>query len=210
MDRLIAAVTSLSHHEHLEVASWVSQIVLAIVGVLTAFLVLAQVRQIANDSSKQTLQLKANFLFELDKLFESDAFRESRLLVVQNHDAIMEEIRNEAPGANGVQRRALCAEKFCALLNRLKKNDLPQYQRIMKVPGFFETAGKLAHSGYIDAYDIFELYRNAMTIYYDATSKHILERRTSEEAPDLYEHFLTMAQEHTPAKPRRRGCFWRV
>lgn len=163
-------------------------LVLAITAVLTLFFVFVQIRQ-------QTRQAKASFLFSLDTMWESNEFAVARadfFTLRRDTEKQVERDNKEKPAQ---QVETLLAEEFSQKLYEMRDADTERYLRLLKLCGFFETAGLLVRQDYVSAYDIIGLYGGSIQRLFEVMDTHLQKRREEPGMPKGYfEHFRYLAQ----------------
>lgn len=101
-------------------------------------------------------------------------------------------LRNAAAKCQGLPQ-AECEVRFraeCSESLRKKKEEEPiGYLKLMDVCNFFETVGYSARQDYVSINGILELYAGAIVTAGRIFEAHIIDGRTAEGAPKLFEHF---------------------
>lgn len=163
-------------------------LVLAIAAVLTLFFAFVQIRQ-------QTRQAKASFLFDLDTMWESTEFAVARadfFTLRRETEKQVEEDNKEKPAQQVI---LLLAEEFSQKLYNMRDEDTERYLGLLKLCGFFETAGLLVRRNYVSADDIIGLYGGSIRRLFEVMDIHLQKRREEPGMPAGYfEHFRYLAQ----------------
>jgi hypothetical protein len=187
-------------HSQFEVAYWVAQTALFLVAVIGLLFTYFQLRSLKR-------QAKATFLFELDKMWESSEFatarsrsealrKDARTFVEQKHD-----------GLDAAGKEIKIGEFIATEMARLRNEKTEDYVFLMKLCGFFETAGMLVHRRYAAFRDIDGLYRISILELYSEMQTHIRMRAETmprDRGDEYLVHFRRLAR-----RCRRRGA-WRA
>jgi hypothetical protein len=193
VDQIIASMHDLGQHSFLEQCSWVAQIIIALVAIPTVICTAWQLGEIKKEGAHRTAQMKATFLFELDKMFESEVLVKARSGFAVLQLDVEDHVRNTSPHLSSVEKSDLMSEEFAKRLHELRSQQLQTYLELMGLCGFFETAGMLIAKNYIDRDDILELYDGAIANLFMATRRHI-EKRQEEMPPGYLENFKKLAE----------------
>lgn|GEM_PF-4026336 len=211
MDQFIMTMPLPPDHPLLEQLSWVAQVFLALAACVGIFFGVRQLKDLKEQGelrikqmemqNKQlqssNLQMKATFLFELDKMFESEPVAKARTSFVTLWKEVEDHVKNTHPHQETPAREASISEEFSKRLYDLREGNLEAYTRLMTLCGFFETAGMLVHRGYTNKADIEGLYDGSIHHIYTAMKRHI-QRRQEEMPPGFYENFRRLAESIPP------------
>jgi len=178
----------------LEQAYFISQLVLVAIALAAAVIGHRQLRALRAESDARTRIARADFLLQLDQMFESEAIAESRLAF----STLLKKVEAEVAAAHAqiaVGSRTFQTEVAKAMareLEALHSDKMEDYQKIMKLCGFFETLGVVVARGYVSDEDATQLYGGAILRAHDATHLHI-EKRQQSMPPGYLANFLSLA-----------------
>lgn len=127
----------------------------------------------ANELAANTA--KAQFIFELDKRWEGSDMADARKEFTKKYEEIHTSICSNQPKLGSAAHLANMQKPFADYLSQAKKDDIENYSNIMKIMGFFETAGMLIKQNYIPLEDILELYTGSLLQAKHAFSLHVTE-----------------------------------
>ena len=140
-------------------------LVLAIAAVVTLVFMFVQIRQ-------QTRQAKASFLFNLDTMWESAEFAAARADFFTLRREIEKQVEDDNEEKPAQQVQLILDEVFSQKLHKMRDKDTKRYLRLLKLCGFFETAGLLVRLDYVSAEDIIGLYGGSIERLYEVMGTH--------------------------------------
>ena len=187
--------------------SAVPLVLLEFADLITAFAALGtlavafyQLRRIARDQHATAKITEAQFLFDLDKLYEGGSFDSARRIFGVLRDTCWEEAcrhHAEEDVATGGSKRSTYTFLFSACVARMwnKQETKPAYQDLIKFIGFFESMGLYVNEGLVSRQLIFKLYNSLIWQVYELMRAHIMARRhhSSLKNPDYMKNFETLA-----------------
>ena len=187
-------------HHWLEFAYWSSQTALFFVVLVGTMFAGYQLKEIKESDARRADQAKATFLFELDKMWESTEFAAARVAFETLRADVEQWAETNHKHRDAVGRLQAMREEFSVRLFQLQKQNLAEYARLMRLCGFFETAGMLIKSRYVREGDILELYGGALIRLGETFGAHL--RNRAEELPKGYmENFIRLADAAERANP---------
>jgi hypothetical protein len=162
----------------LEILARIASVGLFLVALLA---VLAARKQITATVS----QHRASIMLELDSRWESDEMIASRTLMVK----IWSEVRKEEAPENhdDVFKRRLDAMQ--------NAEDPTPYREMLRLAGFFETAGWMVDKKYVTFEDFENLFGDSLRMFGSVCEKHLRGRQKKESKPRYYEHALSLIRE---------------
>ena len=161
----------------LQAGSWVAQ---------TGLFLFAAIAVLVGKEQIKTaiIHNRASVVLELDNRWESDAIIESRTLL----NDLYTNVRASKP-----------PEAWTMAYNRqladLRSNDPRKYRTMMRLAGYFETAGWVIGKQYVDQKDFFDLFRASVVQFGEVFEDHLVVLQRLEDAPTLYEHALSLIRE---------------
>lgn len=149
---------------------------------LAAFLaVLAARKQITATIS----QNRASIMLQLDSRWESDEMIGSRTLMFK----IWSEVRKDEVPENydGAFKRRLDTMQ--------NAEDPTPYREMLRLAGFFETAGWMVDKEYVTFEDFENLFGDSLKMFGSVCETHLRGRQKKENKPRYYEHALSLIRE---------------
>lgn len=138
-------------------------------------------------------QGKATFLFELDKMWESKEFAGARTKFDKLRKAVEDWCDQNHAYLDGTGKEERIRERMAEVMSKLREENLEEYTDIMKLCGFYETAGMLVERGYVAFEDIYGLYGGSIVRLYSCMRTHIA-KRAEGMPPGYLEYFLKLAK----------------
>jgi hypothetical protein len=179
------------HHPWQEVASWWSQIIVAIVVFATAIFTAIQVRMLADAQRQEYKLARAQFLLELDKKWDSTEMWEARTVFTQMVADTTSLVGRQNPMAREEERHTECQRVFAETLATMRTNNYRDYRMLLRMCGFFETAGLMVKKRYASPNDIMALFRGPIIEIDMCFRKHIDDRAREMGVPNgLFENAL--------------------
>jgi hypothetical protein len=175
---------------------WWSQVVLTAIAFGSALVGLIQLRGIRLSRVAAVHIARATFLLELDRRWDSETMTAARLFLTTIREAAAKEVAEKFPTQNdGVKERHI-AELVYAKLNELHTTESPDYQKLLSICGFFETAGLMVKLGHVSTEEIMGLFRGPITVVDRCFRSHIQHRQNETGVPDgLFEHALYLCDQ---------------
>lgn len=180
----------------LEIIYWIAGVGVFAVALVGAILTVRQLKAIKR-------QAQATFLFELDKMWESQEFAEARTRFEKLRKDAEDEVRNLHPSLDAGSREREIQKTVSATLEGLRHSNMAEYVFIMKLCGFYETAGMLVKRQYVDFADIYGLYGGSILRLYSTAEIHINKRAEEMPQPGYLEHFITLADRSKKENAKR-------
>jgi hypothetical protein len=174
--------------EWLERASWICQIVLTIVAVVTAVFAAVQLWI-------GTRIYQATLLLELDARWDSQELRDARKLFAKMGEDITKIVSNANPLANDGAKEALLRAEWTKVLRDMRTQSEAEYLKLIGWCGFFETVGLMVKRRYISRSDIIDLFEGPLVDLDRTFRNHFEEREKEMGVPaGLFEHALLLSK----------------
>lgn len=179
-----------------EYAYWWSQIALTAIAAVTGWAAWGQLKSIRQSRDETAHIARATFLLELDRRWDSERLIKARLLLTQMRERASKEVATEYPTQNDGIRAAQISKKMSDHLTKLHTEGSEDYQTIMSICGFFETAGLMVKNNHITKVEIDALFRGPIEAVNLCFRPHIVHRQNEIGVPGgLYEHALYLCDE---------------
>jgi hypothetical protein len=173
----------------LEVAYWISQIVLTIIALIGAFAVRTQINEARNARVAQLRTMNAHLLMELDKRWDSTEMRDARKLYSKSVAEIDAKLKSLGLPLDGANTRAA----WTRFLADCRSNRREDYQQLLLMPSFFETVGVMVKKEYIAEKDVIDLLAGPIIYIGLRFGDHIAERSQEPGVPKgLFENALNL------------------
>ncbi|MER9047678.1 hypothetical protein NKH89_10425 [Mesorhizobium sp. M0923] len=178
----------------LEIAYWISQIILTVIAFVAAIAAWNQLTQAENARLAQLRAMNATLLMELDNRWDSAEMREARRICFEWTQKINETISGKQ-FADQQQRSVAISDEWTKLLRDCRIRDMKEYGKLMGMCGFFETVGLMVKKDYIAASDVIDLLKGPMLAVEMWFGGHIAEReKEMGVANGLYENALNLVK----------------
>lgn len=161
----------------LQAGSWIAQ---------TGLFLFAAIAVLVGKEQIKTaiIHNRASVVLELDNRWESDAMIESRTLLTDLYETV---------------RAAHAPEAWTRTYNKhladLRSKDPTKYRTMMRLAGYFETAGWVIGKRYVEKEDFLDLFRVSVVVFGKVFEEHLVILQRLENSPKLYEHALSLIRE---------------
>lgn len=184
----------MADHSWLEIAYWISQIVLTLIALVAAVAAWYQLTEAENSRMAQLRAMNATLLMELDNRWDSAEMREARRISFEWTQKIDKTV-SAKQFADQDQRAAAISAEWTSLLRDARSNDMREYAKLMAMCGFFETVGVMVKKDYIAAPDVIDLLKGPILAIEMWFGGHIAERAKEMGVPNgLYENALNLVK----------------
>jgi len=156
------------------------------------------------DQKRSVEVAKATFLLNLDQQWNSPEMIVSRQEFWTLREHIADVVATKYGGLADGARQTKISELFADELQALRKADLKQYLKIMRMCGFFETVGLVVDRGYVPMDDFKALYQGPIESIGTCFRLHIENRGKESGVPKgLFEHALSLCDQVTQGRGNR-------
>jgi hypothetical protein len=193
-------------HEWLEYASWIAQIIVAVIALaaaivagIAAFVAWQQLGEMTNYRRQRLKIANATLLMELDHRFDSGELAEARKLIMKIAEEIGVAISTARPLVNDQEKLQRIIDEWTRRLADMRANDGDKYSLLLRLGGFFETVGMMVKREYVSKDDALGLFMGPIVMFGRNFKPHIEERQKEAGVPaGMFEHALYLYELATP------------
>ena len=194
--QLVDAIKDSGEAHTLEIVYWLSQIGLFGVVSITAVFARDQLRSLKQSRIDALHIAHAEFLLALDTRWDGAEMTACRSAIIKLRDSIHDEVAKGHPQAADARRNNIAGEKFSEKLQEIREQKFEEYQVLMRICGFFETAGLMVKRGYVKSDDIVSLFKGPILVIDTCYRKNIDLRSQETGVPNgMYEHALFLCEQ---------------
>jgi len=193
MEDYIVKVAVVGDPHPMEWWYWVSQITLTAIAFGTAIFTGIQLWMIRSHRKQEVRLANATFLLELDRRWDSPEMGQTRDLLLKLRDDISKLVSSKFPLASDAERSERIRDEFAVILRQMREQDRVQYLVLLRICGFFETAGLMVKKGFISEDVILSLFKGPVLSIDTCFRAHIEERQKEMGVPKgFFEHALDL------------------